>query len=59
MKYLNFILTTIAVLLLIHLLIQILPVKSIEAGPGMVDVNIKYIGGNRIYDKTIPVRMKK
>jgi len=57
MKYINFILTLIAVLLLIVILKM--PMDSARAGSGIQDINIVEIGGNMIYDGTIKVRIRK
>lgn len=59
MKYHNFILTVIAILLALHLSIRMFNVKQIEAGSEIQKVDIVKIAGRGLYDKILDVRVKK
>ena len=55
MKYLNFILTLISLLLIIMILQNNKPIVS-RASNGIQDVNIKQIGGEVLFDKVLRVK---
>ncbi len=57
MKYRDFILTLIAILLLLHLLIKVKS-SDVVAGSGIQNVNISRIGGVAQYGKVIEVKSK-
>lgn len=59
MKYHNFILTVIAILLALHLSVRMFNAKQIEAGSGIQKVDIVKIAGRGLYDKILDVRVKK
>ncbi len=59
MKYLNFILTVIALLLAIQIFIKISPVNSANARSEITNVNIEKIAGRTLYNKVLAVKIEE
>ena len=59
MRYMNFILTVIAVLLAVNLVKPLLMPPSAGATKEIVDVNIARVAGSSVITKGVPVYIKK